>query len=113
MSLSTPWPNEAYSLIIPAAVADTVPLVPPALGPLPAAPRSPGHAEPPIRQEPGLAPDYRMNYLRSASVNEVEGFALAGLIGLAGMILVGGVVGHRQAKAGLVVRAVGTARFLK
>jgi hypothetical protein len=38
------------------------------------------------------------------------------MLGLSGLIVLtaaGGVVGYRQAKAGLAVRAAGTARFLQ
>ncbi len=51
-------------------------------------------------------------YLRSASIGEVAGLAALGVSGLAAATAVGGLIGFRQAKAGLAVRAAGTARFL-
>ena len=52
-------------------------------------------------------------YLRSAQMKEIAGVALAGLAGLFAFTAVGGLIGYRQAKAGLAVRAAGTSRFLQ
>ncbi|MFN8087785.1 MAG: hypothetical protein U0R81_02205 [Mycobacterium sp.] len=52
-------------------------------------------------------------YLREAKVGEVAVFALPGVLGILALTALGGVVGYRQAKAGRVVRAAGTARFLR
>jgi hypothetical protein len=63
-----------------------------------------------------LPKDFRVGYatyLRSASMREVASIAMLGLSGLIVLTAAGGVVGYRQAKAGLAVRAAGTARFLQ
>lgn len=52
-------------------------------------------------------------YLREAKVGEVAVFALPGVLGILALTALGGVVGYRQAKAGRVIRAAGTARFLR
>jgi len=52
-------------------------------------------------------------YLRSAQIGEIAGVALVGLAGLFAFTAVGGLIGYRQAKAGLAVRAAGTSRFLE
>jgi hypothetical protein len=51
-------------------------------------------------------------YLRSARIVELAGFAATGVAGMLALTAVGGLVGYRQAKAGHAVRAAGTARFL-
>jgi hypothetical protein len=52
-------------------------------------------------------------YLRSARMGEVAGVAAPGIAGILILTAAGGLVGYRQAKAGLAVRAAGTARFLQ
>ncbi len=53
------------------------------------------------------------NYLRDAKIGEVAVFALPGIAGILALTALGGFLGYRQAKAGHVVRAAGTARFLR
>ena len=52
-------------------------------------------------------------YLRDADFAEVAVVALPGLGGIIAIAALGGFLGHRQAKAGSVLRAAGTARFLQ
>lgn len=52
-------------------------------------------------------------YLREAKTGEVAALAVPGVVGLLVLTALGGVVGYRQARAGHLVRAAGTARFLQ
>lgn len=52
-------------------------------------------------------------YLREAKTGEVAALALPGVFGLLALTALGGIVGYRQARAGHLVRAAGTARFLQ
>ncbi len=52
-------------------------------------------------------------YLREAKTGEVAALAVPGVVGLLALTAFGGVVGYRQARAGHLVRAAGTARFLQ
>jgi hypothetical protein len=52
-------------------------------------------------------------YLREAKTGEVAALAVPGVVGLLALTALGGVVGYRQARAGHLVRATGTARFLQ
>ncbi|MGY4708118.1 hypothetical protein ACXDF8_00865 [Mycolicibacterium sp. CBM1] len=52
-------------------------------------------------------------YLRDAKVGEVAALALPGFAGILALTALGGFLGYRQAKAGHVVRAAGTSRFLR
>jgi len=52
-------------------------------------------------------------YLREAKIGEVAIFALPGVLGILALTALGGFLGYRQAKASHVVRATGTARFLR
>lgn len=119
----------------PAVVAPPPAAAPPMLPPVvftPSAPEAaqPAVAPPPLRPAaPPAAPRdsaaervsteaaaYRAGYpeyLRGAAMAEVAGLALPGLAGLMALTAAGGVVGYRQAKAGHLVRAAGTARFLQ
>lgn len=72
-------------------------------------PASVGNAtEPPPSSRVGYP-----EYLREAKTGEVAALALPGLAGLLVLTALGGVVGYRQARAGHLVRAAGTARFLQ
>ncbi|MCW1957884.1 MAG: hypothetical protein KIH64_004915, partial [Mycobacterium sp.] len=51
--------------------------------------------------------------LRNADLGHLVSTALPGLAALAGMTVLGGLLGYRQAKAGYVLRAAGAARFLQ
>ena len=122
----------------PAAPVAAVPVPGPPVGsppegaPPPAGPAITGHV-PAVPAVPRPTPDERpasaapeavptfvpdgfragyATYLRSASIGEVAGLAALGVSGLAAATAVGGLIGFRQAKAGLAVRAAGTARFL-
>jgi hypothetical protein len=78
---------------------------------------SPGPASVTIPSANGRLPDdFRIGYaayLRSASMSEIASIAMLGMIGLVTLAAAGGVIGYRQAKVGLAVRAAGTARFLQ
>ena len=52
-------------------------------------------------------------YLREAKTGEVAVLAVPGVVGLLALTALGGVVGYRQARAGHLVHAAGTARFLQ
>jgi hypothetical protein len=52
-------------------------------------------------------------YLRTAGIPQVAALALPGLAGMLVLTCAGGMVGYRQAKAGLAVRTGGTARFVE
>ncbi len=52
-------------------------------------------------------------YLREAKIGEVAALALPGFAGLLALTALGGFFGYRQAKAGHVVRTMGTTRFLQ
>ena len=52
-------------------------------------------------------------YLREAKTGEVAALAVPGVVGLLVLTALGGVVGYRQARAGHLVHAAGTARFLQ
>ena len=116
-------PIPAPIVVLPPVVAHPHPSGP-AIA-VPAKPNSTETQHPPARPElpgkspaaPGLAPDgFRAGYatyLQSASIGEVAGLAGLGVSGLAALTAVGGLIGFRQAKAGLAVKAVGTARFLQ
>jgi hypothetical protein len=52
-------------------------------------------------------------YLREAKTGEVAALAVPGVVGLLALTAFGGLVGYRQARAGHLVRATGTARFLQ
>ncbi len=108
--------NAADVLIIPAAIAEPVPpVIPPTGRSFPVSAGSPAGPEPQTR-EYALPLGFRMgypDYLRSATMNKVASIALSGLVGLAGFTALGGLIGYRQARAGLAVRAAGTERFLK
>ena len=79
--------------------------LPPLPPPPPEPPKAPAPpAPPPPPQSPAPQPRPSLANLTAA--------ALPGLAGLAALSGLGGYVGYRQAKAGFVLRAAGTARFL-
>ncbi len=51
-------------------------------------------------------------YLRNPTVGEPAAIALPGVVGLVLMTVTGTVIGHRQARAGNMLRHNGTARFM-
>jgi hypothetical protein len=51
-------------------------------------------------------------YLRTANVSDMAVVALPGVVGLVLMTVSGTVIGHRQARAGHMLRHTGTARFM-
>lgn len=89
-------------------------------------PRSgPGRESTPARERPPatsagagteVPPSTRVGYpeyLRDAKIGEVAALALPGFAGLLALTGLGGFLGYRQAKAGHVVRAAGTTRFMQ
>ena len=72
----------------------------------------------PVPQRPSAGappPEGRLGYpayLRNADFAQVAAVALPGLAAILGVSALGGFLGYRQAKAGFVLRAAGTARFL-
>ena len=52
-------------------------------------------------------------YLQDAKIGEVAAVALPGFAGLLALTGLGGFLGYRQAKAGHLVRAAGTTRFMQ
>ena len=125
---SEPVAPAAQTSPIPALVPVVAPAVslPPPAAPLPAAPPpavSPP-AVPPVaplsRPAPVSLPqaplESRIGYpdeLRDADFGEVVSMALPGLAAIAGMTVLGGLFGYRQAKAGYVLRTAGVGRFLQ
>ncbi len=93
----------------------SAPIPPPAaplkLGPRPAAP-TPQPAESPAAQPESNRAGYP-TYLRDADLAEVAAVAVPGLVGIFGLTAIGGYLGFRQARAGYILRAAGTARFLR
>jgi hypothetical protein len=82
-------------------------------------------AQPPAGRQPSAADigsnvivppaSYRVgytDYLRSAGISQVVAVAASGVAGILVLTGAGGLVGYRQAKAGLAVRTTGTARFM-
>jgi len=92
----------------------------PAAPPPPAVPLAGGITPPaaPVPQRPSAGappPEGRLGYpayLRNADFAQVAAVALPGLAAILGVTALGGFLGYRQAKAGFVLRAAGTARFL-
>lgn len=88
--------------------------------PPPAVPLAAGITPPaaPVPQRPSAGappPEGRLGYpayLRNADFAQVAAVALPGLAAILGVTALGGFLGYRQAKAGFVLRAAGTARFL-
>ena len=88
--------------------------------PPPAVPLAGGVTPPaaPVPQRPSVGappPEGRLGYpayLRNADFAQVAAVALPGLAAILGVTALGGFLGYRQAKAGFVLRAAGTARFL-
>ena len=88
--------------------------------PPPAVPLAGGITPPaaPVPQRPSAGappPEGRLGYpayLRNADFAQVAAVALPGLAAILGVSALGGFLGYRQAKAGFVLRAAGTARFL-
>ena len=93
----------------------SAPIPPPAaplkLGPRPAAP-VPQPAESPAALPESNRAGYPA-YLRDADLAEVAAVAVPGLVGIFGLTAIGGYLGFRQARAGYILRAAGTARFLR
>ena len=91
----------------PAAPPPAVPLAGGITPPAAPVPQRPSAGEPP--------PEGRLGYpayLRNADFAQVAAVALPGLAAILGATALGGFLGYRQAKAGFVLRAAGTARFL-
>jgi hypothetical protein len=63
----------------------------------------------------GSPSSYRIgypNYLRTAGISQVAALAVPGVTGILVLTGAGGLIGYRQAKAGLAIRTRGTARFV-
>ena len=91
-----------------AAVALAVPGIPPpaAPPPLPQAPQS-------VAAQTDSGQSELPDRLRQTNLGNIAATALPGLAGIAALTALGGFLGYRQAKAGYVLRAAGTARFLR
>lgn len=91
---------------LPARSVPNLP-APGSVGPVPAeaaaVPSAPKLPEPPVHL-PDLRPD---------DLGRLAAGALPGLAALAGMTLLGGAIGYRQARAGYLLRAAGAGRFLQ
>lgn len=71
---------------------------------------------PPVVRPESVAPlpvPARIPDLPSTNLGQIAAVALPGLAGIAALTALGGFLGYRQAKAGYVLRAAGTARFLQ
>ena len=85
---------------------------------LPAASPPPAAAPPSVIRPESVAPPTnrvmpRLPDLPSTDLAGIAAVALPGLAGIAALTALGGFLGYRQAKAGYVLRAAGTARFLQ
>lgn len=89
--------------------AAAAPLAPPP--PAPVTPQPP--APEPVVPKPNSTPNPFHASVPSVNLHEVAAAALPGLAGIAALTALGGLLGYRQAKAGYVLRAAGTARFLQ
>lgn len=102
-----------------------VPLRPVGPGSEPAPRSGPGRESPSTRERPPatstgagteVPPSSRVGYpkyLQDAKIGEVAAVALPGFAGLLALTGLGGFLGYRQAKAGHLVRAAGTTRFMQ
>lgn len=107
---------EAPESAPPAAVGAAAPLsVAAPLAPPPPAPVTPQPAPVPesVAPKPNSLPNPFPSAVPSVNLHEVAAAALPGLVGIAALTALGGLLGYRQAKAGYVLRAAGTARFLQ
>lgn len=96
--------------------AGAAPRVPAAAEPRPA-PRSTPPAERPaaVRGTDAVPANYRAGYgerLRTASTSQVIAMAVPGATGIMLLTGAGGLIGYRQARAGLAIRAAGSGRFV-
>ena len=120
--------------VLPPPAAARFPMIPPAVTPAPSvgsgfarvAPGEPASTAGPARatvpqQSPastvkamsGQTPRRGYtDYLRRPGLPQLAGAALPGVAGILLMTLAGGVIGHRQASAGRMIRASGAARYL-
>lgn len=91
-----------------AAVALAVPGIPPpaAPPPLPQTPQS-------VAAQTDSGQNELPDRLQQTNLGNIAATALPGLAGIAALTALGGFLGYRQAKAGYVLRAAGTARFLR
>lgn len=90
----------------------SVPAMPVALPEVPAAP-PPDARQPEIVAAVPNPPRTGLPGVPAANLGQIAALALPGLAGIAALTALGGFVGYRQAKAGYVLRAAGTARFLQ
>jgi hypothetical protein len=79
-------------------------------GPAPTPAPPPATAAVPV-EVPATRLGYQ-RYLRTAKVTDMAVVALPGVVGLVLMTVSGTVIGHRQARAGHMLRHTGTARFM-
>lgn len=102
----------------PAATASSAaeaqaPAVFPAAAPAPPAAQQEAVPTPEsVAPEPNRVP-VRLPELPSTDLGQIAAVALPGLAGIAALTALGGFLGYRQARAGYVLRATGTARFLQ
>ena len=92
-----------------AQLAVAAPLAPPPPAPVTPQPPVPETVAP----KPNSTPNPFHASVPSVNLHEVAAAALPGLAGIAALTALGGLLGYRQAKAGYVLRAAGTARFLQ
>lgn len=90
------------------AVSPAIPELPPPAAP-PPLPQQPESVAAPVDSDRTELP----NRLPQTNLGRIAATALPGLAGIAALTALGGFLGYRQAKAGYVLRAAGTARFLR
>ena len=83
---------------------------PPMRGPAPTPAPPPATAAVPV-EVPATRLGYQ-RYLRTAKVTDMAVVALPGVVGLVLMTVSGTVIGHRQARAGHMLRHNGAERFM-
>lgn len=96
----------------PPAFAVSSPLLPPVRLDAPSAPAMPPSLPESVAPAPNRA-SVRLPDIPSPNLGHIAAVALPGLAGIAALTALGGFLGYRQAKAGYVLRAAGTARFLQ
>lgn len=115
----------------PSALVAPSPVVPPAVPVVAASPADPPEGSVPNLPAPGLVgpdpaaaaavpsapqppdPQSYLPELRPDDLGRIASTALPGLAALAGLTLLGGAIGYRQARAGYLLRAAGAGRFLQ
>ena len=109
---------EAPPMAVPPAASPAAPAGPADVTMAGPAVAPPAAVPPPVSLPEAVAPvpdrvSPMLPNLPSATLAQLAAVALPGLAGIVALTALGGFLGYRQAKAGYVLRAAGTARFLQ